>query len=568
MGDHWEMLGLEPTGDALAIKKAYAGLLKKNRPDEQPEAYQALRHAYEGALSEAEWICRPRQEGRQHEEIAQVSESTRGHDAQANLARELEPVSDFSLESERADALLNRWADKVLQCGAQDVEGCWQALSHELESLPLDEQAAASSLFADFVLQHEALPTALLVDMSGYFRWGRDYRDAEQLGAFRLAQLRERLIEDAPMLFRDAQQIERSIELLRLDWVLEHQGKLSGWLYAVLAGPHLGRLVRDSDDRTCRALDISHVRWEAIQAAALQAGLVRLLFVLAGVIPGTYLLTELGQDLSNWAAAGGFVAVLYWFLAGPIARLLPTADYMHAKLSALSWMRTDGDRIIAVNLPPLMLAGIARGAVEFPALQEAYPILGLISAALMICTFSLLAWPADQEEREIFLPMLGVFALALSTLTGTQGAGPVVALVAAAGWMGLGGWLYQQAHDRVVRFYSNPWASLRPRAWWGWTLLVVAFPVVLTALGFLLVLALPITLRVLARYMSANTALLAIGLAVALAMLAEPGSAAACASLPALALTAAALMALQALAERLSGRLFRHLPATFFQHGN
>jgi hypothetical protein len=51
-------------------------------------------------------------------------------------------------------------------------------------------------------------------------------------------------------------------------------------------------------------------------------------------------------------------------------------------------------------------------------------------------------------------------------------------------------------------------------------------------------------------------------------MLAEPGSAAAYASLPALALTAAALMALQALAERLSGRLFRHLPATFFQHGN
>lgn len=568
MGDHWERLGLEPTGDALVIKKAYAGLLKKNRPDEQPEAYQELRQAYEWALSEAEWRRRsPEQEPDEGGAVAWPSESTHGEAMHPDTAPEaLEPFGDISFESDRADALLNRWADKMLQCEAHEMERCWQALSHELQSLPLDEQSEASALFADFVLQHEALDAAALANMARYFRWGRDYRDAERLGAYRLAQLRERLIQDAPTVLRDAQQVERATEVLRLDWVLEHQGRLFGWLYAALAGPHLGRLIGDSDDQMRRALGISRVRWEAIRAAALPASFMRLLFVLAGVVPAAYLLGALGQDLSNWAAAGGFVGVFFWFLAGPVARLLPSADFMHSRLSALSWMRTDGDRIIAVNLPPLMLAGIARGAVEFPVLQEAYPILGLVSAALMICTFSLLAWPADQEEREIFLPMLGVFAVALSSLTGTQGAGWVVALVAAAGWVGLGGWLYQQAHDRVVRFYRNPWGSLRPRTWWGWALLVGAFPVVLTVLGFLVVLALPITLRVLARYMSANTALLAIGLAVALAMLVEPGSAAAYASLPVLALAAAALIALQALAERLSGRLFRHAPATFFQH--
>ncbi|HEY0663071.1 MAG TPA: hypothetical protein VGD18_00510, partial [Thiobacillaceae bacterium] len=151
-------------------------------------------------------------------------------------------------------------------------------------------------------------------------------------------------------------------------------------------------------------------------------------------------------------------------------------------------------------------------------------------------------------------------------LTGENGAAWVVAMGAAAAWMGLGGWVYHRYHDDVVRFYRSPWAVLRPRTWWGWMLFVVAIKFVLAALAFCLTLALPVTLRVLARYMSANTVMLAVGLAVALSMLAEPGKAAAYASLPALALTAAALMGLQALAERLSGRLFRRVPVTFFQH--
>ena len=47
MNDNWALLNLDPTGDALAIKRAYAKQLKQNRPDDAPEAYQALRHAYE-----------------------------------------------------------------------------------------------------------------------------------------------------------------------------------------------------------------------------------------------------------------------------------------------------------------------------------------------------------------------------------------------------------------------------------------------------------------------------------------------------------------------------------------
>ncbi|ACE85062.1 RDD family protein [Cellvibrio japonicus] len=49
----WEILELEPTSDSRDIKRAYARKLKTTRPDEQPEAFQALHHAYKTALDYA-----------------------------------------------------------------------------------------------------------------------------------------------------------------------------------------------------------------------------------------------------------------------------------------------------------------------------------------------------------------------------------------------------------------------------------------------------------------------------------------------------------------------------------
>lgn len=43
-------LGIEPTADERAIKRAYAIKLKQNRPDENPEGFQRLHEAYQAAL--------------------------------------------------------------------------------------------------------------------------------------------------------------------------------------------------------------------------------------------------------------------------------------------------------------------------------------------------------------------------------------------------------------------------------------------------------------------------------------------------------------------------------------
>ena len=46
----WKTLGIAPTSDEAAIKKAYAARIREHRPDRDPEGFRAVRAAYEEAL--------------------------------------------------------------------------------------------------------------------------------------------------------------------------------------------------------------------------------------------------------------------------------------------------------------------------------------------------------------------------------------------------------------------------------------------------------------------------------------------------------------------------------------
>ena len=55
----WNELGIEPTTDSRAIKRAYAARLKQVHPEDDPEGFQRLRKAYEDALEHANGRLRP-----------------------------------------------------------------------------------------------------------------------------------------------------------------------------------------------------------------------------------------------------------------------------------------------------------------------------------------------------------------------------------------------------------------------------------------------------------------------------------------------------------------------------
>src|SRR5258707_10553599 len=49
----WDVLGIAANADERTVRRAYARLLKQQRPDEDAEAFQRLRYAYESALQMA-----------------------------------------------------------------------------------------------------------------------------------------------------------------------------------------------------------------------------------------------------------------------------------------------------------------------------------------------------------------------------------------------------------------------------------------------------------------------------------------------------------------------------------
>ena len=55
MNDCWEILGLDPsTATEREVKSAYARLIKKHRPDEDPDGFQRVRQAFEAAVA---WLA-------------------------------------------------------------------------------------------------------------------------------------------------------------------------------------------------------------------------------------------------------------------------------------------------------------------------------------------------------------------------------------------------------------------------------------------------------------------------------------------------------------------------------
>jgi hypothetical protein len=222
----------EPSTDLGEIKRAYAKTLRKTRPDDDAQAYQALREAYDRVVAHARWH---QEHGRTETpaeagiEAAEVVETAVEANADAGLAAaqtsdpaeasahippmplhrlnenedaatrpeprsarpvEAEPVAAEPVETGPTPESLCKDLVELLKRGPAKVESALPALRLALGGLPLSSQLEASARFADLVIALQDQVPGLLIDLlRDHFDWSRDFRTERLLGAERMAAL-------------------------------------------------------------------------------------------------------------------------------------------------------------------------------------------------------------------------------------------------------------------------------------------------------------------------------------------------------------------------------------------
>jgi len=316
----WALLGIEPATDLAAIKKAYAARLKTTRPDDDAQAYQALRGAYERAQQWARW----QQQQPQDEVVAGAEEAVAAPPPAPKPAPIPAPAHDEPPPAEiEPEALVGEfhalWCDR----GDDALLAAWPMLSHRLDEFPLARRAEFSAAFAQWVLAQPELPDALVSALNQQFGWLTDFRAERQIGPHLVQALHQaldgRLVDHAagPELRRYAE------PLLHLHRVLDRWWGAAAPVMAAIIGPVLDRLLRSLDVGSLRrlglrprehkdlttALDIS----VALRFGACLLPLALLAFALHGRLDklGWGALAWLISGLAGMGFAWGFAAALW-----------------------------------------------------------------------------------------------------------------------------------------------------------------------------------------------------------------------------------------------------------------
>lgn len=446
----WATLGIEPTHDIRAIKKAYSVQLKTTRPDDDAAAYQALREAYEAA----QWWVRhglvtPGEEVAavsEHTEPVVVERSAAGEmDAQAPrgvyappgdaVAPESRPEVPFSPElpadaSESALStaqgpsvarLLQSCAAILVQEGEAHFVRMWPGLQRQLEDLPIAAHQEANRSFAAFVVQQD-VPVEVLIALTRYFQWGLDYRVDTQLGHELSLALQSTLQQAHVYAALNRQPDPADTWCLALA-KLADQGRTQ-WLriLAVCMDHTMRQRVVQSSPMRLRALGASKKASQAVVAAAALGGIWQAMMLLALFMvaaQGLHALNGPSIGQADWPFTG-LCAALLLAMHSYSYRLFPELDRLWPRLRLWVSIR-DWRRCLQVSGSLIPLFFFVAWSISKD--MGIHRVMGIIESVDMLIPLSVvyfsiwLVIPTDlQAWRKLFLPTFVLLLLGLAEL--------------------------------------------------------------------------------------------------------------------------------------------------------
>lgn len=251
--DAWQVLGLAPTDDLRAIKRAYAACLKRCRPEDDAAGFARLRGAYEYLLAQLEARGRPRVSRPIAAHAVEVSPSAviqlpvAPLEATASRSSSTEPLMPAPRAPQQVAADVLAQACQAHGHDAIATFAAWLAVNPEL--MRLDDKPLISRLVLARILRAERPAPAVFGLLEAFFHWNDlvEQRRLAQAGLpvesavaeVQAAQLRRELANGAA---RKAP-LECRLEAVRR----AGHGWRAWWLALVRRPPHTApRLLRDT----------------------------------------------------------------------------------------------------------------------------------------------------------------------------------------------------------------------------------------------------------------------------------------------------------------------------------
>lgn len=301
-------VGLADTSiDLGEIKRAYAKTLRVTRPDDDAQAYQDLREAYDRVVAYARQA--QARAGDDDDTIAlappavpqtrteiPTSMPTRTHESHKPNDAPPSPDGDRLTEAEhhllveqRSPQALCAWTEERVLAGSQAMSEALPELRLELQRLPLASAPEASVRFADLLLRLSGrAPPELVQLLKAHFTWVGDFRVERLLGAHRMEAM-HRLLAGRIDPVTDPERQREYAPIVNLSSWLVSRSFLASWrarLAVLLMGHTLLAQMNRAGDALLRRLGLDAKQDHEIRMAALLAYIVHLLLMTAVVWQG------------------------------------------------------------------------------------------------------------------------------------------------------------------------------------------------------------------------------------------------------------------------------------------